>query len=307
MTVRTPFLVASVAVSMLTAAPLFAQEATDTPSAPTPESCAQQHERSQVQRLEGRLLEARDALRHCADAACPALIRTDCAEWLVQVQQNVPAIVPIAQSDAGDETNVRVFLDGKLVAERLTGQALEVNPGAHQVRFELEGYPPVSQNIVVREGERRHVVPVRFSKQEQPPEPGTGPRAPTSEAPDAVPSHRPIPVLTYVLGGVAVVAAGTGTFFGLRALSEKEDRRNDCAPFCSDDQADGVRNTALVADIAFGVAAVSAGAALVSFLLRPEVPIEQASRSRAREVALRPRFLLAPLPGGAQLGAAGAF
>jgi len=82
-------------------------------------------------------------LRQCADAACPAVIQADCTKWLTELEQSVPTIVIVARSEQGDETDVNVFLDGRPWIHHLDGKPVELDPGAHQLRFEHASRPPL--------------------------------------------------------------------------------------------------------------------------------------------------------------------
>ncbi len=104
-----------------------------------------------------------------------------------------------------------------------------------------------------------------------PPAPAPAPAAAPSSPPrrEPFPSAAP-PTLTFVLGAGAVVAAGTGTWLGLRA-SSLEDQASS-AHFESDAYAlgDDARAHATGANIAFGAAVVTAAAALVCWWLWPK-------------------------------------
>jgi hypothetical protein len=209
--------------------------------------CIGQHERSQEQRLERKLIDARATLRACSRPECPSPIRVDCVTWLDEVENSIPSIVFAARSDRGDETRVRVLVDGELVADRLEGRAMEMDPGAHDVRFELAPYPTVVRSIVVREGERNRVIDARFAL---PPEPKPPP------APVEPPGP---PALAFVLGGMAVAGVGTGIGAGVSALNFGNERENSCAPLCSREDEQELRTRAILADVGWTVGLLAAG------------------------------------------------
>src|SRR5262249_24516652 len=105
-------------------------------------------------------------------------------------------------------------------------------------------------------------------------------------------TERPVPVMTYVFGGVAAVAMGTGAYFGIKGLVEKGDL-DHCKPGCSADDVNKVSKDYAFADILLTGGVVSALAALYLYLSRPkaEVPVP-------KEVARGPAFGAAPAPGG---------
>jgi hypothetical protein len=240
---------------------------------PTREQCLASHAKSQESRLEGELIEARAHLRVCANPACPNVIQNECAAWLASVQQAIPSLIILAENESGDVLDVRVIVDGKVLTERLDGTAFELDPGAHRFEFELAGYPKQEQTIVVRQDEKRRAIRVVFAKEAkpEPAETGGAPAAPAPEPEPVGPSSRPIPAATYIFGGVAVGAAIAATYLGVTGLSDYSDKKDECAPVCSDSDVDSVKTKLLFADITGGVAIVSAGLATYFFLTRPRV------------------------------------
>ncbi len=272
---------------------------------PTREQCLASHGKSQESRLEGELIEARAHLKVCANPACPNVLQNECAAWLASVQQAIPSVIVLAESDAGDAVNVRVVVDGKVLTEKLDGTAFELDPGAHRFEFELAGYPRQEQTIVIRQEEKRRAIRVVFAKERQPEETQVGPGEPaTSPAPvPRGPGTRPIPVTTYVFGGVAAAGAVAATIFGISGLSDYGDKKDNCAPACSDDDVDGVKSKLLIADISGGVAIVSAGLATYFYLTRPVV-YEEPDESQA---ASGSSFSVLVGSNGVSVGLSGAF
>ena len=232
----------------VTSAP--ADEPDDSVPAATRE-CIAQHERSQEQKLDRQLIAARATLRACSRPECPSPIRVDCVTWLDEVENSIPSIVLAARSDRGDETRVKVFVDGDLVADRLDGRAMEMDPGAHDFRFELASYPTVTRSVVVREGERNRVIAARFAL---PPEPVAPPPPVEPEGP---------PALAFVLGGVAAAGVAVGAGAGIAALRFRRDREDSCAPLCPLADERELRSRAIVADAGWTVGLLAAGGTAV--------------------------------------------
>ena len=84
-------------------------------AAPTKTECSQSHASSQELRLDGKLLEARKQLRTCSDPACPSALQTDCAGWLVDVEQAIPSVDFLFDTAAG-KPQPTVLLDGRALA-----------------------------------------------------------------------------------------------------------------------------------------------------------------------------------------------
>jgi hypothetical protein len=114
------------------------------------------NEAAQTLRQSGKLDAARQQLRACVAAACPAVLRDDCAQRLDELQRAQPTVVFDVKDAAGhDVATVRVSVDGRLVAERVDGTAMPLDPGEHEVRFDAapaareEGSSPLSGQRLV--------------------------------------------------------------------------------------------------------------------------------------------------------------
>src|SRR5690349_21260086 len=123
-------LLAAVAVATVLG-PAVARAASDGDADAAKRECLARHEEAQIARRDRRMIDARAALRLCSAAACPGAIRADCLEWLDQVARTLPSVVVSARARGQDLSAVKVFVDGKLAAERLSGAALELDPGEH--------------------------------------------------------------------------------------------------------------------------------------------------------------------------------
>ncbi|WP_437756406.1 hypothetical protein [Sorangium sp. So ce1389] len=249
--------------------------------------CLAMHEEAQVARQEGRLRAARGALLACARSSCPSLLRADCASWLDALVQEIPSVVISAESGRGDEADVRVLIDGQVVAEALDGKELEVDPGKHVFRFELPPHAPIERTLLIRERERGRPVSIFFGERHAaaPPPPPVSARPTTEAAPEGA---RPVPLAVYVLGGSALVAAGLFAGVGASGMAERRSLQESCAPFCGEAQVQSVRTRFLIADLALAAGAGAAVSAGLLFWLRPTVPSREADRPAAAPVAVVP-------------------
>ena len=230
------------------------------------QECIQASERGQQLRDDGKLADANAQFLLCASDTCPKPVADACREELSSIDKRLPSLVLSAKSSTGsDLVLVKVFIDGVAVTEKLDGRAIHVNPGQHKVRFEAAGLV-VEDQVVALEGEKSRPVRVTF--------PAAGAVAPTKgasappESP-AVESGGGVPVVTYVLGGVALASVGGFAYFGLTGKSEISDLRSTCAPRCNADDVDAAKTKMLVGDVLLGVAVVSAGLATY-FVLAPK-------------------------------------
>jgi hypothetical protein len=252
--------------------------------------CVASYERSQVLRRDHRFQRAREELKSCSRVSCPALVRNDCITWLDQVQAAFPPIAIRAVKDGSDVANVKVIEDNEIVAMRLDGASLEVEPGEHNFRFETDGAPPVTLTLVVREREKDRVVPISF----------VSPHASAAAAAaDESIAPRPVPLGVYVLGAVGVVGLGTFAALGVVGKNDQSSLEGSCSPNCAQSSIDKVRTEYIAADVGLGVGAAALISAGVWYLLRP---------NHSDETPPAPSGVaLAPSPGGAVVGWRGVF
>src|SRR5690349_6253023 len=119
---------------------------------PSKAECVDAYDASQRARRDGKLREARDRLFVCSNLACPEVVKPQCTQWLAEVEASLPTIVLEAHDGDGNPlSDVRVSIDRGLISERLTGRALEVDPGDHVVRFEVDN-KVVELHVVATEG-----------------------------------------------------------------------------------------------------------------------------------------------------------
>ena len=256
--------------------------------------CAEANANAQDLRREGKLSAARETLRKCADAACPGLVRDDCNRRLDEVERVQPTIVFDAKDASGkDVSAVRVTVDGTVVADRITGLPLLVDPGEHVFAFEVAGQSPVTEVFVIKEGEKERRERIVLGGAS--PAPQSTPLAPIPQGtPSAAPAAAPSPelvapsppsdtapsssagsrdhgglsmrqILGLTTGGLGVAGVAAGSVFGLLAISAANQQRSDCLSpsSCSmHPQALSSHSTA-TSDGAISTAAFVAGGALL--------------------------------------------
>jgi hypothetical protein len=164
------------------------------------------------------------------------------------------------------------------------------------LRFEYSNFDPIKQELLVLEGEKNRVAAVNFAK--------AGPVAkepqkpPDSPAP--VESYRPTPVLTYVLGGVALAGVAGFAAFGISGQSKKKALETSCRPVCSDDELQPVQTQFLLADVSLGIAIVSTVTAGIVYFARPTKPLPAGtSQGKTARPASPIAFGFSPTPSGA--------
>jgi len=238
-------------------------------------ACVKAAENAQTERSAHRLRAARQRLLSCAQSSCPSVVRNDCATWLSEVDQLLPSVVVQARDTRGIELfDVRVTVDGEVVANHLDGLAVAVDPGSHVFQFDAEGAPPLQQQLLIREGEKGRALTITLAANAPPP-------APPKPA-------RRIHPLTYVFGGLGVAGVAGFTYFGLKGTADAAELRDSCGKdkSCRQDQVDPVHRELVVADVCLAVGVVSLGTALYFYLSGQQPP--------APSHAVKPAVVLAP-------------
>ena len=215
---------------------------------PTVGECLAAYDDSLTLRRKFQLRATRAKLVICSSQACPAEIRSECAGRVLDIDASMPTVVFDAKDAAGlDLVAVTVKVDGELLAERLQGSALPIDPGEHTLTFEAAGRPRVEKRLLILEGEklRRERVEFEALASPKPLAPPPVPVAKPAVLEQAQQSPPPKPGLgrsrtvALVLGGVGVAATGLGVAYGLIAMSRREEANNIC-PTTQCNSQDGV-------------------------------------------------------------------
>ena len=205
----------------------------------TKDQCIDANGKGQELRREGVLSAARVQLRQCATPSCPAMVRDDCTRRLDELERAQPTIVfEVKDATGADLIDVRVSADGQPLVSRLNGKPVNVDPGAHEFTFEAAGKPPVTERILVSEGEvgRRERVIVGAPAAAAVPAPVSPPSpAPAPSSEPAVLSTPPASsglgarkVIGLSIAGVGVVGVGVGAVFGLMASGAWSHAKSAC-------------------------------------------------------------------------------
>ena len=201
---------------------------------PTKDQCIDANETAQGLRKNEKLREAEQKLLVCVSSTCPGPVREDCGQRLTEVRAITPTLVFVVKDDADqDLSDVRVTMDDQVLASRLDGTAIAINPGPHHFVFESPGHTREERSLVVREGEKdRHerVVLVNTPAEAVPVAvaPVAAPSAaPTTEAPSN--PGRTQRTAGLVVAGVGVAGVVVGSVFGIIAKSTYDGAvDNDC-------------------------------------------------------------------------------
>jgi hypothetical protein len=211
------------AVAFAGAATVFlaAQEARS--ADPTKAECVAATEAAILSAKEHKLRAQRAQLLTCISASCPVDVRNECISQLDAVNREIPTMIFGAKDGSGaDLSAVKVTMDGEVLAERLEGTALSIDPGEHMFTFEAPGQPTVSKTLVIQQAQKDRREAITFGT---PPAP-IPPQVATQPAPQAAPTAIPPPptlpgpapahsrVWPWWVGGVGIALGGTGIVLG---------------------------------------------------------------------------------------------
>ena len=240
------------------------------------QQCIDANLQAQELRRAGKLSSAREQLRACTNAACPALVRNDCAQRLDELERVQPGIVFDAKDGAGHDLSlVKVTVDGHPLADRLDGTRLPVDPGAHVFVFTVADQPPLTVSFVLKEGEPlRHEriilgkaapeVSAAAGAQPSLPKPSPPPTPPASSR--AAEGQSKQKVLALAAGAVGVAGVAVGAVFGVLTLSEVSKQQADCASVahCLQPAQAATDHSSALTDRTVSTAAFIAGGALLA-------------------------------------------
>ena len=296
-----------------------------------PNVCAATWKDAEMRSDAGHLREARELLRSCAKPSCGAVF-AQCATKLGQVETDIPTVVPVVNDDAGGPVvNVQFTVDGELMASRLDGRGLAINPGLHVFCFstsELGVF--ATKTLMIVEGQRNRPIAVAIHKRGSPaiaastgatksvvPEkeamiPSAAPATPTTpptegtsskEASEPAPPPEPATAsnlepkkhgrsaFPYLLGGLGLASVGAGALLTLWGRQDNA-ALSACAPNCAASDLDHIKTLYLASDIAFGVGAAAVGVATVML-------VAGGGKGREKTAHAGLTFDVAPAPSGA--------
>ncbi len=175
-----------------------------------------------------KLRAERAQLLVCSAASCPKDIRKDCASQVEAVSAQIPTIIFDAKDASGADINaVKVTMDGEVLAERLEGTALSIDPGEHAFAFETAGQPLVTRKLTIQQAQKDRHERITFGTIPPAPSPNTVPTPSVQEStsePVAAPISHGRRTAGWVIGSVGL--AGLGAGIALWAIASG--KRSDC-------------------------------------------------------------------------------
>lgn len=212
-----------------------------------------------------------------------------------------PAKVKITSDPPG----AMIIVDGKALPEK-TPADVEIAPGKHKIALSADKKKPFEREVEVAPFKGGELVATLEAVPEKTEDPFNKPPPPPPIAATTPPPATTLPpgsedtgthrdhTWVYVTGAAAIVGIGVGTFFGVKALSDKKDY--DANP-TQDIHDRGTRN-ALISDMGFGIGVTLAITSAVLFFTAPSgEPAKKAAGLTVTPVAA---------PGAGGIGFAGA-
>ncbi len=228
-------------------------------AAPSKEQCVSSHGNGQDLRARGQLAQARQEFLSCAQASCPSLVQSDCARFSEELGRMVPTVTFAARDSSGtDISDTQVFVDEKLVAQRLEGKTYELDPGKHVIKWVHQGKES-TESVVLNQGEQGREIIATFGG--PPPVPGQE-GAGAKEAPPPPEPHKSLlPFIVVGVGGAAVATGAVLLGVGLgKVPSNCSLSSNTCTAAPGDPVFNTAHNGVVLADIGMGVGIVGLAA-----------------------------------------------
>jgi hypothetical protein len=249
------------------------------------EACLEAHVAGQRLVKEKKPKDAAEELERCANDRCPKVVRRDCGKMLEEAKAKIPS----ARLDVSDHrgvpvTDATIVIDGT-ATELSSGETVELNPGKHWARVIGQDGRSVEVTFDLEEGRKE----VRVKAALPAPVPKQAPEPRQDE-------EAPIPMATWVAGGVAVVGLIAFSAFALSGNSKESDL-DACKPACDDRSVyDDMQRDYLIADVSLAVSVVAAGVGAYFYFTKDDAKQETSPVAWGRVRAV-------PVGGAVEFGA----
>jgi hypothetical protein len=203
---------------------------------PTVPECITASESAISLRKQHKLRDMRTQLLVCAAATCPAEVRTECVRKIGEVNAALPSIVFEAKDPTGNDLSaVKVTMDGQVMAAKLDGTSLALDPGEHAFTFETPGQPAVQKSFVIREAEKERHEKIQFGTPIVPSGGGIEGKGGGTTTIIVADSGRGQRTVGWVVGGVGIAGLAVGGIVLSLAFSQANASKtlNESKPGCT--------------------------------------------------------------------------
>jgi hypothetical protein len=170
---------------------------------------------------------------------------------------------------------LRLLIDGVVVASSLVDNELPADPGEHVVEASAPGFLKATARVTLASADKKTVtlkleadpnapvpVPVGVEANPSPAAPlATSAAVAAPVAPPEAPPKSPSRASAYVFWSLGAVGVGAGTVFGVMAMKGKSDLNGQCpdnsCPPSSSDAVDSAKRNGNISTIAFGIGGAS--------------------------------------------------
>lgn len=218
----------------------------------------------------GRLRDSLAEFAQCTLPKCSEAIRQECSQLLDATKSRGPQVVfDVKDSQGVDAHDVRIEMDGELLAAKIDGSPLSVDPGLHRVTFQISGQPMQVREYTFRDYERDRLETISFmaSNISSPAEKSPAADRRQESSTSALSQQQ---TTALIIGGAGVASIALGGVFALRASSRRSEAesvcpsRSECESQFGTDRWNESHQWTTAAQIAvtLGVATIAGGAVL---------------------------------------------
>ncbi len=228
-------------------------------AAPTKQECVSTHAEGQRLRDEGKLHKARASFATCSSPSCPGPVQSECIQFQNSLTSAIPTVVVRVVDGDHDVADAKILADDEVVATKVDGLPIELDPGQHVVKATLADGRTAETRLLLGQSEKDRQLKIVFAAVPV----KTVTKAPSlavKEVPPPPPSRHTIPTEGWVLAGVGLVAMGVGTGFWLDGRSKERAAQDSCVHNCPNDVTRPIKTSNTIGDVTFtaGVVAVLA-------------------------------------------------
>jgi hypothetical protein len=185
--------------------------------------CMTAYEEANDRLRSSALLEAKPFLLICAKSECGIFLQRECLTAYTRLDtEDIPTVVLAVTDDAGvRQSEVQVTVDGQVLATRIDGRPLPVDPGIHDFSFSSAGVVFATERVLMVQGQRNRAIAASMHGPVARPS-GTAPVADSGPATIERPAddHRRPSPYAFVTGGLAGASTfALLVFFGNRDTS----------------------------------------------------------------------------------------
>lgn len=181
--------------------------------------CGAAYEQTQTLRRSGKLKLAREQAGVCSRETCAEFVRTDCAQWLAEIDAAMPTVLFQILLDGVETTQATVTLDGQPWLDALDGTAKQIEPGTHSLRVESRDSLALVRDVQIREGEKARKLVFELKRQT------SSASSPAPKVPSSSGGFGPGP---WIVGGLGLAGLTVGAVTGGLVIQQKSVTKEHC-------------------------------------------------------------------------------